>query len=61
MVVCEKLKRDRIKNVDLRKTVQIDSLEEKRRERRLRWFRHVMKMDNVGLPKKMYNIVVLYD
>ncbi|KAI5715485.1 hypothetical protein M8J77_016861 [Diaphorina citri] len=51
-----KTRRDRIRNIDIRKMVDIESLEEKMRERRLKWYGHVMRMNDERLPKKVYDM-----
>uniref|UniRef100_A0A8D8QQ80 Uncharacterized protein n=1 Tax=Cacopsylla melanoneura TaxID=428564 RepID=A0A8D8QQ80_9HEMI len=46
----------RIRNEEIRRTVQEVSMEEKIMKRRLRWHGHLQRMENERLPKKMYNL-----
>ena len=50
-------RRDRIRNEEIRKTIQnIESLTDKITQRRLRWYGHVKRMDKERLPRKMHEM-----
>jgi hypothetical protein len=48
-----KTRRDRVRNEDVRKTLNTESLESKIVDRRLRWYGHMKRMSEECLPKKM--------
>uniref|UniRef100_A0A8D8QLG8 Uncharacterized protein n=1 Tax=Cacopsylla melanoneura TaxID=428564 RepID=A0A8D8QLG8_9HEMI len=49
-----KTRRDRIRNVEIRRTLDMTSMEQQMIERRLRWY--VKRMDRERIPGKMYEM-----
>ncbi|KAI5754231.1 hypothetical protein M8J77_006965 [Diaphorina citri] len=54
--IAGKTRRDRIRNDDIRRMLQMESLEERMRKGRLRWYGHMKRMNCERLPKKMYEM-----
>ena len=47
------LKKDRIRNTNLRLELEVEEIMNDIQKRRLRWFGHVMRMREDRVPKKM--------
>ena len=41
--------RDKVKSVDIRKELGVNSIQEKVREMRLRWYGHMQRMEFIGM------------
>ena len=51
-------RRDQIRSVDIRKELGVNDIREKAREIRLRWYGHVMRMDNDNTVKAVMDMEV---
>jgi len=53
-----KARRDRIKNIDIRKSIHVTPLQERIESHRLRYHGHMRRMNEERLPRKMFEIQV---
>lgn len=51
-----KTRRDRVRNVDVRKRIDVERLQERAERTRLKWYGHVRRMDENRLPKKYFQM-----
>jgi hypothetical protein len=50
----EKTRRDRIRNTYIRGQLKMEEIQNQIEESRLRWFGHVKRMDEHGIPKRYW-------
>ena len=50
--------RDKVKSVDIRKELGVNSIQEKVREMRLRWFRHMQRMEENNEVRAIVDMMV---
>ena len=48
-----KTRKDRVRNVDVRKEIGVDMLNGRTEKSRLKWFGHVNRMEDGRIPKEM--------
>ena len=56
--MCEKIRRDRVRNKEIRNKLGVSSIVDKMRECRLRWFEHVQRRPKDALVRRTENLII---
>ena len=57
-MICRMTLKDKVESTVIASRVEVDNLEEHLKQERLRWFRHIVRRDEVVVIKKVFELKI---